>query len=95
MDEVVEAVGEMAKDDFLIVTGFGPSTMLQAYCDGDADGVRQFTIDWQIHYLPWHFTIRNGTQDQLVAMLKEFERNGIESVETMAHWEWCRMKGNT
>ena len=95
MDEVVEAVDGMTKDDFLIVTGLGPSTMLQAYCDGDADGVRQFTIDWQIHYLPWHFTLRKGTQDQLVAMLKEFERNGIESVETMAQWEWCRMKGNT
>lgn len=60
-----------------------------------ADGVQQFAIEWQIHYLPWQFYVCKGTRDQLVAMLEEFDKHGIEPVETMARWKWCKMKGNT
>ena len=69
--------------------------MLQAYCDEVVDGVQQFTIEWQIHYLPWQFYISKGTREQLVSMLEEFYEHGIEPVETMARWKWCKMKGNT
>ena len=46
-------------------------------------------------HLPWQFYICKGTREQLVAMLEEFDKHGIESVETMARWKWCKMKGNT
>ena len=91
----IKDVPKMGKDDFIIACCLGHTAMLQAYCDEVVDGVQQFTIEWQIHYLPWQFYISKGTREQLVSMLEEFDRHGIEPVETMARWKWCKMKGNT
>ena len=91
----IKEIPKMVKDDFIIACCLGHTAMLQAYCDEVADGVQQFTIEWQIHYLPWQFYISKGTHDQLVAMMVEFESHGIEPVETMARWKWRKMKGNT
>ena len=91
----IKDIPKMGKDDFIIACCLGHTAMLQAYCDEVVDGVQQFTIEWQIHYLPWQFYISKGTREQLVSMLEEFDRHGIEPVETMARWKWCKMKGNT
>lgn len=90
----VKDVGKMLKADYIIACSLGHTAMVQAYCDKAENGVQEFTIEWRIHYLPWQFIIKNGTREQLLAMLKEFDRHGIEPVETMARWEWCRMKCN-
>ncbi len=92
---LVKGIGKMVKDDYVIASCLGHTSMVQAYCTDVVDGVQQFTIEWQIHYLPWQFYIQKGTRQQLVDMLKEFDANGIEPVETMARWKWCKMKGNT
>ena len=91
----IKDVPKMGKDDFIIACCLGHTAMLQAYCDEVVDGVQQFTIEWQIHYLPWQFYISKGTREQLVSMLEEFVEHGIEPVETMARWKWRKMKGNT
>ena len=93
--DLAKEIGRMGEDDFVIACCLGHTAMVQAYCDKVVDGVQQFTIEWQIHYMPWQFYISGGTRDQLVAMLEEFDRHGIEPVETMAHWKWRKMKGNT
>lgn len=95
MKDVLGNVGKMVEDDYLIACCLGHTAMVQAYCNKVADGVQQFTIEWQIHYLPWQFYICKGTREQLIAMLEEFDKGGIEPVETMARWKWCKMKGNT
>lgn len=95
MGPLIKGIAKMVKDDFCIACSLGHTAMVQAYCDDVVDGVQQFTIEWQIHYLPWQFYINKGTRPQLVDILKEFDANGIEPVETMARWKWRRMKGNT
>ena len=95
MGGVIRGIAKMVKDDFCIACSLGHTAMVQAYCDDVVDGVQQFTIEWQIHYLPWQFYTNKGTRQQLVDILKEFDANGIEPVETMARWKWRKIKGNT
>jgi len=45
-----------------------------------------------VHGLPWQFRIKNGTKEQFVAMLDEYDKHGIEAVQTMAKWRWSRME---
>ena len=91
--EAAAHVGEMKKDDYMIAASHGPTTLLQAWCDDvTPDGTQKLLIEWHVHGLPWQFRIKNGTKGQFVAMLDEYDKNGIEAVQTMAKWRWCRME---
>lgn len=91
MTEAVNEIGTMAKDDYLIASELGHTAMVQAYCEDVEDGEQRFIVEWQVHYLPWQFGIRRASAKDLKAMLKEFDANGIEPVETMARWKWCKL----
>ena len=95
ISDAVKDVGKMREDDYIIACCLGHTAMVQAYCDAVVEGVQRFTIEWQIHYLPWQFYIKDGTKEQVVSMMEEFGKHGIEPVETMSRWKWCKMKGNT
>lgn len=87
--EAIAHVGDMIKDDFLVCGSFGPTSMLQAYCDERAeDGVQKFTVEWQVHSVKWQFAAHGITARQLIAMIAAYEEHGIEAVETMAVWKW-------
>ena len=86
---------EMKKNDYILVIPRGPTVFLQAWCDeSDGNGNLQLTMEWQVHGLPWQFTVKNGTREQFVAMLEELDKHGIEPVQTMARWRWCKLKEN-
>lgn len=95
MSLLLAIVSEMSKDDFIIAESLGGTSMLQAYCDDVVAGVQQFRIEWQVHYTPWQFYINKATLEQLIAMLQAYDMYGIEAIQTMACWKWCKMKGNT
>lgn len=87
--EAIAHVGDMIKDDFLVCGSFGPTSMLQAYCDERAeDGVQKFTVEWQVHSVKWQFAAHGITARQLMAMIAAYEEHGIEAVETMTVWKW-------
>ena len=90
MADAVSEIGKMAKDDYLIAAGLGHTVMVQAYCEDVEDGVQRFIVEWQVHYLPWQFGIKRASAKELAAMLEEFDAHGIEPVETMAKWKWCK-----
>lgn len=95
MAEAIAHVGEMEISDYLLAICCGPASFVQARCMKiDADGAQHFRIEWQIHDLPWQFYIPNGTRTQFVAMLGEYDKHGVEAVQTMAKWRWCKMKDN-
>ena len=93
--EAIPHLAEMKKDDYILVISCGPTAFLQAWCDeSDGNGNLQLTMEWQVHGLPWQFTVANGTREQFAAMLEEFDKHGIEPVQTMARWRWCKLKEN-
>lgn len=94
MSAALKTVPKMKKDDFIIAAEQGHTSMLQAYCTEVVDGVQHFAVEWQIHYLVWQFRIANATADMVVSMMKEFDVNGIEPVQTMSRWQWCKLKDN-
>lgn len=95
MSEAIAVVDKMVEDDFLIASERGHTVMVQAYCDTVKDGCQQFTVEWQAHYLPWQFYAHKVSAEKLKQILATFDAEGIESVETMLTWHWCKMKGNT
>ena len=91
--EAIKHVGKMKKSDYMIAASHGQTSILQAWCDGvNTDGIQKLRIEWHAHDLPWQFFISNGTKEQFVAMLKVYDKYGIEPVQTMARWSWCRME---
>lgn len=94
MSAALRAIPKMKKDDFIIAAEQGHTAMLQAYCADVVDGIQHFAVEWQIHHLVWQFRSTNVNADQVVAMMQEFDASGIEPVQTMARWKWCKMKGN-
>lgn len=95
MSEVVVAIDRMVKDDYLIATELGHTVMVQAYCDAVCGDRQEFTVEWQAHYLPWQFTTHGVSADDLKKVLETFDANGLEAVETLLDWHWCKMKCNT
>lgn len=77
-------------DDYIIVCSRSHASFVQAQCDSDGEKGQVFELEWQIHYLPWHFCIK-ATRDQVIAVLKEYDRAGVESVQTMLPWKWCQV----
>lgn len=94
MKDVLGKVGKMVEHDYLVASSLGHTAMMQAYCYSNDDGVLRFRIEWQVHYLPWQFYVCEATREQLVSMFAEFDKHGIEPVETMARWKWCKLEGN-
>lgn len=92
--EAIPVIVTMQKDDYVIACDLGHTAMLQAYCDGVVDGAQRFRVEWQIHYLPWQFYRVNETHEAIERMMDEFDKNGIEAVETIGRWKWCKMIGN-
>lgn len=95
-DSIAEAskhIGNMKESDYMIAASHGPTTLLQAWCDAvDSDGGQRLIIEWHVHGLPWQFRLENGTCEQFRAMLDEYSKHGIEAIQTMAKWKWCRME---
>lgn len=93
--EAIPHLAEMKKDDYFIAAPCGPTVLLQAWCtESDGKGNLQLTMEWHVHGLPWQFYAKKGTREQFAAMLEEFDKHGIEPVQTMARWRWCKMKKN-
>jgi hypothetical protein len=93
--DAIPHLAEMKKDDYLIAAPHGPTALLQAWCDeSDGHGNLQLLMEWHVHGLPWQFNVKKGTREQFAAMLEEFDKHGVEAVQTMAKWRWCKMKGN-
>lgn len=94
MASMLKVVPKLEKDDFIIASELGHTSMLQAYCCDIVDGEQRFAVEWQVHHMVWQFRIENASADMVVAMMKEFDKSGIEPVQTMARWKWCKMKCN-
>lgn len=94
MASMFKVVPKLEKDDFIIASELGHTSMLQAYCCDIVDGEQRFAVEWQVHHMVWQFRIENASADTVVAMMKEFDKHGIEPVQTMARWKWCKMKCN-
>ena len=93
--EAIPHLAEMKKDDYFIAAPCGPTVLLQAWCtESDGKGNLQLTMEWHVHGLPWQFYAKKGTREQFAAMLEELDKHGIEPVQTMARWRWCKMKKN-
>lgn len=94
MPELIDAIEKMKEDDYLIAVENGHTVMVQAYCNSAEAGVQDFRVEWQLHYLPWQFFAEEVSAEKLVEILKTFDAEGLESVETMLDWQWCKMRGN-
>lgn len=95
LKEGISKIYTMREDDYFIASSLCHTSMVQAYCDGyDKKNGHRFTVEWQIHFLPWQFYIKDASLEETVAIFNEYNKYGVEAVQTMARWKWCKMKGN-